>query len=583
MSTDVELNLQSLIPIGLIPIGALIWLLLLGAMPAVSQERSAQPPMGIQFTDVAKEAGITLLNINGEETKDYIIEVNGNGAAFFDYDNDGDLDLLLVNGSTREKIKHGGDPIAAFYQNNGKGKFSEVTAQSGIDKKGWGVGGCVADYDNDGFQDVYLTAFGPNIMYRNNGNGTFTDVTEQGGVGDTHWGTNCAFGDYDRDGYVDLYVANYLTFDEEKIPKRGESSLCNFKGMVVFCGPQGLPGEVDVLYRNNGNGKFTDVTAKAGIHGPGYYGFGVIFSDLDNDGWLDIYVANDSTPNFLFRNQRDGTFSEVGLFAGVALNEEGQEQAGMGVDVGDYNNDGYFDIFVTNFSHDSNTLYRNNGGGIFSDVTFMAGLGEPSLPYLGWGTGFVDLDNDGLLDIFVANGHVSPEIDQSALGSKYFERKQLFRNLGNGQFREVTKEMGESLLVEKSSRGTAFGDYDNDGDLDILIINLNDCPTLLRNDSNNGNHWITLKLVGGKSNRDAIGSRITLEAGKRKQIAEVRSGGSYLSHNDSRIHFGLGDTTTVKRLEVRWPSDVVETFENLQVDQFLMIREGQGIAPIKVQ
>jgi len=552
-------------------------------MPAIPQEPSAQPPMGIRFVDVAKEAGVTLLNINGGEVKDYIIEVNGNGAAFFDYDNDGDLDLLLVNGSTRENIKRGGDPIATLYANNAKGKFTDVTVPSGINSKGWGMGVCVADYDNDGFPDVYLTAFGPNVLYRNNGNGTFTDVTKQAGVGDSHWGANCAFGDYDRDGYVDLYVANYLTFDEKKVPKRGESSLCSFKGMLGFCGPQGLPGEVDVLYRNNGDGKFTNVTVKAGIHGTAYYGLGVIFSDLDNDGWLDLYVANDSTPNLLFHNNQDGTFSEMGLLAGVALNEEGQEQAGMGVDAGDYNNDGYFDLFVTNFSHDSNTLYRNNGGAIFSDVTFTAGLGEPSLPYLGWGTGFVDLDNDGLLDIFVANGHVSPEIDQSALGSKYLERKQLFRNLGSGRFREVTEEVGSSLLVEKSSRGTAFGDYDNDGDLDILVINLNDRPTLLRNESSNRNHWLTLRLVGSKSNRDAIGARITVEAGKRGQIAEVRSGGSYLSHNDSRVHFGLGDATQVRRLKVRWPSGAEETFENLQVDQFLVVKEGQGITPLRIQ
>jgi hypothetical protein len=568
-------------PQNLALVGILILLLLFGSTPAISQEQPAQPPMGIRFADVAAEAGVTLLNICGEKAKDYIAEVNGNGAAFFDYDNDGDMDLLLVNGSTLANIKRGGDPIAALYANNGKGKFTDVTARSGITQKGWGMGGCVADYDNNGFQDVYLTAFGPNILYRNNGDGTFTNVTEQAGVGDTRWGTNCAFGDYDRDGYVDLYVANYLTFDEKKIPQRGESSLCNFKGMVVFCGPQGLPGEADVLYRNNGNGKFTDVSVKAGIHDPGYYGFGVIFSDLDNDGWLDIYVANDSVPNFLFRNNRDGTFSEVGLLAGVALNEEGEEQAGMGVDVGDYNNDGYFDIFVTNFSHDSNTLYQNNGNGIFSDVTFAAGLGEPSLPYLGWGTGFVDFDNDGLLDIFVANGHVSPQIDQSTLGSKYLERKQLYRNLGNGRFREVTEEIGGSLLVEKSSRGTAFGDYDNDGDLDILVINLDDRPTLLRNEGNNGNHWLTLKLVGTKSNRDAIGARVTVTAGNRVQIAEVRSGGSYLSHNDSRVHFGLGEATRVKRLEVRWPSGGVETWEDLQGDQVLVLREGHGIAPIK--
>ncbi len=561
---------------------ALIVFLFFGATFAIAGEPAGQPSMPIRLIDVAAEAGVTLLNITGEHTKDYIVEVNGNGAAFFDYDNDGDMDILIVNGSTLEHFKHGGDQIVILYRNEGNGKFTDVTARSGLNKKGWGMGVCVADYDNDGFQDVYITAYGPNVLFRNNGNGTFTDVTERAGVGDAHWSTGCAFGDYNRDGYVDLYVANYLTFDEKTIPKRGTSSLCQFRGIDVMCGPKGLPGEPDTLYRNNGDGTFTDVTQQAGIRDPGYYGFGVIFSDLDNDGWPDIYVANDSTPNFLFRNNQDGTFSELGLFAGVALSEDGREQAGMGVDVGDYNNDGHFDIYVTHFSHDYNTLYRNNGDKTFSDMTFPAGLGELSGPYLGWGTGFVDLDNDCLLDIFVANGHVYPEIDHFALGTKFLQRKQLFQNLRNGRFREVTGEIGGGLLLEKSSRGAAFGDYDNDGDLDILVINLNDRPTLLRNEGGNSKHWFTLRLVGTKSNRDAIGARVTVKAGDRVQMAEVRSGGSYLSHNDSRVHFGLGDTTRIDHLEVRWPSGLVETFEkNLQVDQFFLVTEGQGVTSVK--
>lgn len=556
------------------------WLLAAGL--ALSDESSA-PPMGIRLIDVAQEAGVTLLNVTGDKTIDYIVEANGNGAAFFDFDNDEDIDLLIINGSTLNNIKDGGNPVAALYRNDGQGKFSDVTALSGLDRKGWGMGVCVADYDNDGFEDVYITAFGPNVLYRNNGDGTFTDVTEHAKVGDTRWSTNCVFGDYDRDGYVDLYVANYLTFDEETIPKPGGVTACRYKGMDVFCGPKGLPAQKDRLYRNNGDGTFIDVSERAGISAPGQYSFGVIFSDLNNDGWPDIFVANDSRPNYLFRNKGGGSFEETALLAGVALSESGVMQAGMGVDVGDYDNDGHFDIFITHLSGDYNTLYRNDGNGFLTDVSFPAGLGLSSLAYLGWGTGFVDLDNDGLLDIFIANGHVYTEIDQYAVGSKFLEPNQLYQNLGDGRFREVTKEIGGGLLIEKSSRGAAFGDIDNDGDLDILVINHNDRPTLLRNEVINGNHWITLRLVGTKSNRDAVGARVTAKAGSLVQIAEVRSGGSYLSHNDSRVHFGLGKATRIERLEVRWPSGLVETFENLQADQFIKVKEGQGVSTIKLQ
>lgn len=552
-------------------------LFFLAAPRAPSDTPSVPPRRPIHLVDVAAQAGVTLLNISGGSRKDYLLEVAGNGAAFFDYDNDGDMDLLVVNGSTFEQFRQGGHPMVALYRNDGQGSFSEVTSRSGLNKKGWGMGVCVADYDNDGFRDVYITAYGPNVLFRNTGEGTFTDVTMRAGVGDARWSTNCAFGDYDRDGNVDLYVANYVTLDEKITPTRGISSFCQYMGMDVLCGPRGLPGEPDVLYGNNGDGTFTDVTQTAGIHDSGYYGFGVIFTDVNADGWPDIYVANDSTPNFLFRNNRDGTFSEVALEAGVALSEEGRAQAGMGVAVGDYDNDGSFDIFVTNFSQDANTLYQNNGDGTFRVVTFPAGLGESSLSYLAWGTGLVDLDNDGLLDIFVANGHIYPQIDQFALGSTFLERNQLYQNRGNGRFQKVTAETGDSLLTRNSSRGVAFGDYDNDGDLDILVINLDDRPALLRNEGGNSNHWLTLRLVGTKSNRDAIGARIAVEVGDRKQIAEVRSGGSYLSHNDFRVHFGLGQETQVKRLEVRWPSGLVETFENLRGDQFLQVTEGQGV------
>ncbi len=562
---------------------AVVLLVFFEAVGAGSEEPSVQPGMPVRLVDVAQEAGVMLVNISGGPRKNYLLDVAGNGAAFFDYDNDNDMDLLVVNGSTFGNFRRGGDPMVTLYRNSGDGKFSDVTNRSGLNKKGWGQGVCVADYDNDGYQDFYITGYGSNALFRNQGNGTFDDVTEQAGVADGRWSTSCAFGDYDRDGHVDLYVANYVFLNEEITPVRGTADpICKYMGKDVMCGPRGLPGQPDTLYRNSGDGTFTNVTESAGIRDPGYYGLGVIFSDLDNDGWLDIYVANDSNPNFLFRNNRDGTFSEMALEAGVALSEEGLEQAGMGLAVGDYNNDGSFDIFVTNFSQDTNTLYQNEGEGLFGVMTYLAGLGVPSLPYLAWGTGFVDLDNDGFLDIFIANGHIYSEIDQFALGSTFRQPNQLYRNLGNGRFIEVTEQVGGSLLVKQSSRGVAFGDYDNDGDLDILITNLDERPVLLRTDSTNHNHWITLRLVGTKSNRDAIGARVAVQLGDRVLTAEVRSGGSYLSHNDSRIHFGLGDETRIQRLEVRWPSGLVETFGDLSADRFFLVREGQGVTEIEI-
>ena len=471
--------------------------------------------------------------------------------------------------------------MVVLYENDGRGAFDDVTPGRGLDTLGWGMGTCAADYDNDGFQDVYVTAFGPNVLFRNNGADTFADVTPTAGVGAAHWGSNCAFGDYDRDGYVDLYVANYLTFDDEQVPKRGDASGCRYLGIEVACGPVGLPGEPDTLYRNNGDGTFTDVTEAAGVHGPDYYGFGVVFADLNDDGWPDIYVANDSEPNFLFSNNGDGTFSEDGLVAGVALSATGREQAGMGVDAGDYDGNGRLDLIVTHFSGDYTTLYENSDAGFFSDVSSAAGIVPPTLPYLGWGVGLVDIDNDGLLDIFVANGHVVPEVDQQGLTTTYLQRNQLFHNQGDTRFRDVTDEVGGGLLVEKSTRGAAFGDYDNDGDIDVLLINLNDRPTLLRNDTAGGRHWVTLRLAGTESNRDGIGAKVTVEAGGRTQTAEVRSGSSYLSHNDMRVHFGLGGSNRVTKLEIRWPSGLVETVDALPADRFYVAREGQGVQPVR--
>jgi enediyne biosynthesis protein E4 len=532
----------------------------------------------VRLVDVAAEAGLDLVNVSGGPSKDFIVDANGNGAAFLDYDSDRDLDVLIVNGSTRDRIASGGDPMVALYRNDGgrrgdgTGGFTNVTSSSGFTRRGWGSGVCVGDVDNDEAPDVYITAFGPDALWRNNGNGTFLDVTRRAGIDDTRWGTSCAFADYDRDGDLDLYVANYVKFDDS-IPARGTTANCRFMATDVFCGPRRLTGDADILYRNNGDGTFTDVTKAAGIIDPGYYGFGVVFTDLNDDGWPDIYVANDSVPNLLFRNRKDGTFVEEGLISGAALSSDGRPQAGMGVDAGDYNGDGLPDLIVTNFSHDYNTLYENGPAGVFTDRSYATGIAATAGPYLGWGVKLADFDNDGRLDVFVSNGHVYPEVDKHGLGTRYHQQKQLFLNEGK-RFRHVTKEVGGGLAIEKSSRGAASGDYDNDGDIDVLVVNMNDTPTLLRNDTPRTRHWITLRLVGTKSNRDAIGARVTLEAGGRRQTVVVRADGSYLSSNDVRAHFGLGETTKISRVEIRWPSGLVQNVGALGVDQFYVVREG---------
>ena len=531
----------------------------------------------ITLVDVAAEAGIDLVNVSGGAAKDYIVDANGNGAALFDYDNDDDLDVLIVNGSTREHFASGGDPMVALYQNDGRGHFRDVTAASGFNRRGWGSGVCVGDYDNDGSRDVYVTAFGPDALWRNNGKGSFSDVTRAAGFDESRWGTSCSFADYDHDGYLDLYVANYVAFDERTIPARGTTANCRFMATDVFCGPKRLTGDLDALYHNNGDGTFSDATARAGVKDPGYYGFGVVFTDLTDDGWPDIYVANDSVPNLLYRNRGNGTFAEEGVISGAALSSDGRAQAGMGVDAGDYNGDGLPDLIVTNFSHDYNTLYENGPAGVFTDRSYATGIASTAGPYLGWGVKFVDMDNDGRLDIFIANGHVYPEVDKHGLGTRYLQRKQFFVNEGT-RFRHASNEIGGSLLVEKSSRGAAFGDYDNDGDIDALVINMNDRPTLLRNDTAPAKHWITVTLVGTKSNRDGIGAKVSIDAGNRKQTAFVRGDGSYLSHSDARAHFGLADATRVNRLEIRWPSGIVDTASGLTADRFYIAREGSGVA-----
>jgi enediyne biosynthesis protein E4 len=530
----------------------------------------------LRLVDVSAQSGLDLLNVSGGPNKDFIVDANGNGAALFDYDNDGDLDALIVNGSTREHFAQGGDLMVALYQNDGSGHFRDVTAASGFDRRGWGSGVCIGDIDNDGNDDLYITAFGADALWRNTGKGTFVDISRRAGIDDTRWGTSCAFADYDHDGDLDLYVANYVKFDAASIPARGTTTNCRFMATDVFCGPKRLPGDADILYRNNGDGTFTDVSTQTGAIDPGYYGFGVVFTDLTGDGWPDIYVANDSVPNLFFRNRGNGTFVEEGLASGAALSGDGRPQAGMGVDAGDYNNDGLVDLIVTNFSHDYNTLYEAGPAGLFTDRSYAAGIAATAGPYLGWGVKFVDLDNDGRLDVFIANGHVYPEVDAHGLGTRYRQKKLVFLNEGK-RFRQATMEIGGGLLIEKSSRGAAFGDIDNDGDVDALVINMNDRPTLLRNDSPASNHWMTLRLVGTKSNRDAIGARVRIDVGGRQQTTFVRGDGSYMSHSDLRAHFGLGEATRVDRVEIRWPTGLVETATGLMANRFYVATEGAGI------
>ena len=546
---------------------------LLGTTAPYGADSRQGPPRhdGIEFTDVAAEAGLSLAAASDPSTHQYIVDTNGNGAAFFDYDNDGHMDLLIVRGSTLERLAVGGDPMVALFRNDGRGRFVDVTTASGMTRRGWGSGVCVADVDNDGFRDVYVTAFGPNVLWLNRGNGTFR-ATRQ--AADPRWSTGCAFGDYDRDGFVDLYVANYLQFDPKTIPARGAPS-CRFMNIDAFCGPRPFPGQPDALYRNVGGGRFVDATKVSLTIDPGYYGLGVLFTDLNDDGWPDIYVANDSVPNLFFRNRGDGTFAEEALLAGLAVSGDGREQASMGVAAGDYDGDGRLDVLTTNFAQDYTSLYRNEGDGLFTDSSYRSGLASTLGPYLGWGTAFVDVDNDGLLDIFIANGHVFPDVRRTGT-STYRQNNQLFRNEGGGRFRHVTDGSGSGFAVRKSSRGAASGDYDNDGDIDILVTSISRGPTLLRNATVSDAHWITLRLRGVKSNRDAIGARVTIDAGGRRQIREVSSGGSYLSHNDMRIHFGLGDAPVVDRLTVRWPSGLVETVSELEADAFYVMREGNG-------
>ncbi len=536
---------------------------------------SGQQTPSVRFTDTTAQAGVSFKHVSSPD-KRYIVESMSGGVALFDYDNDGWQDIYFVNSLTVELYRAKGKTRSALYRNNGDGTFTDVTDKAGVGDIGWGMGVAVGDYNNDGFNDLYVTCVGPNRLLKNNGNGTFTDVTGAAGVGDPRWSAGAAFMDYDNDGDLDLFVANYVAFDFNNMPDQIKGRPCLYKGIPVQCGPRGLPGDGDTLYRNNGDGTFTDVTKKAGVSDPnGYYGMGVVASDFDDDGWVDIFVANDSTANFLYKNNGDGTFKEIGFVSGTAVNENGSEQGCMGVTVADFDHDGRFDLFVTNFDDDYNTLYRNDGRLSFTDFSHQSRVAAVSLPLVGWGTKFFDYDNDGWVDLFVVNGHVYPQIPG------YQQRNLIHRNNRNGTFTEVAAQLGAPFAEKRVGRGAAFGDIDNDGDVDVVINHLDGAAQILRNDGGNAANSILIKTVGVKSNRYGVGARVKVVAGDLTQLDEVRSGASYISHNDLRLHFGLEKRAKIDSIEIRWPSGVVDKISDAGVNKILTVREGSGLVEQK--
>ncbi len=569
-----------------------------GAQPAFNTQARPAPrslpspvtgtPLDFQFLDVAKQAGLHAKTMYGGEHKNrYLLETTGCGVAFYDFDHDDWVDIFLVNGTRLEGFPKGDEPISRLWKNNRDGTFTDVTAKTGMTRTGWGQGCCVGDYDNDGLDDLFVSYYGQNILYKNHGDGTFTDVTAKAGLTQSRvrWNSGCAFLDYDRDGHLDLFVANYIDFDLKTAPLP-EAAGCSYKGLQVACGPPGLDGGKNILYRNNGDGTFTDVSKKSGMEETiGTYGLSVTVADFDNDGWPDIYVANDSTAATFYVNNHDGTFKDQAIEAGVAYSPDGKPQAGMGVAAGDFNRDGLLDIVKTNFAGDTDSLYQNLGDGTFEDHTYLSGLGV-NTRYLGWGVGFLDADNDGWPDIFISNGHVYPEVDGSHLDAPYAEHKYLYRNLRNGQFEEVTKDAGPGITAAAPARGCAFGDYDNDGDMDVVVNCVNAVPQLLRCDCPVPRNFLKIRLQGKKSNRSGIGARLALTAatgteavpGKPlRQIEEVRSGGSYYSQNDPRVHFGLGSAAKADTLEIAWPSGAKDLLHDLKAGNLYVIEEGGRI------
>jgi hypothetical protein len=554
-------------------------------IPSARAERKSVPskPTGAVpiFRDIAAQAGLTVSHISSRE-KYYVVESMSGGVGLFDCDNDGKLDIVMVNGSTVDRYKQGGDLLVTLWHQDADLKFTDITEKAGLTRRGWGMGVAVADFDNDGNLDLFVTGYGGNALYRNKGNCVFEDVTDRAGVRGGGFSTGAAWADYDRDGNVDLFVSRYVHFDINDLPAFGSTKFCRFKGAPVQCGPWGMEGETDLLYHNRGDGTFEEVSKKAGVDGPEkYYGLGATWGDYDNDGWPDLFVADDATPNHLYRNNHDGTFTDEALVGGIALNGEGQALGSMGVTWGDYDHSGRLSMFVTEFADQPNTLYRNLGAvgstQEFEDVAMPSRLGQPSLPLVGWGTAFFDMDNDGWRDLFVANGHVYPQMDTVKGSAAYAEPMLLHRNLGNGTFEEVSHAAGLADVPLQSRRGAAFGDIANNGNVDIVVLNVGEPPSLLLNTNKSPNHRVLFHLVGTKSNRAAIGARVTIHAGGMTQFDEVRGGGSYLSQNDLRLHFGLGSAAKIDSVEVRWPTGKTEIYKEVAGDKIYTMTEGQGI------